>query len=145
MLKKSKGTPGRIFHSPKPKAKRKTNLTPASAAIIGLLIRLPNAQLVGNIKQTADRMVKLGWLCQRTGKNPQTAGLYEYEVDVPVYDPTEEGLALYNDHSVLKGVPPKQLRFAARLTEQEERLISEYTAREKRIKEFMRLYEQKKS
>ena len=132
MLKKSKGTPGRIFHSTKPKAKRKTNLTPASAAIIGLLVRIPHAQLVGNVKQTADRMVKLGWLCQKTGKKPEKAGLYEYEVDLPVYSPTEEGLALYNDHSVLKSVPPKQLQFAARLAAREERLFSEYMSRENR-------------
>lgn len=119
--------------TPLPIKKRKTNLTPASAAIIGLLVRLPHAQLVGNVKQTADRMVKLGWLCQKIGKKPQKAGLYEYEVDTPVYAPTEEGLALYNDHSVLKNVPPKQLQFAARLAAREERLFSEYTSREKRI------------
>lgn len=115
-----------------PKKKRKSNPTPYSTAIIGLLIRVPNAQLVGNDKQTADRMVGLGWLSKGIGKKPEKAGLYEYEVDTSIYVPTSEGLAIYNEHSILKNVPPKQLQFASRLTSREERLYRVYSSRENR-------------
>jgi hypothetical protein len=115
-----------------PKKKRKSNPTPYNTAIIGLLIRVPNAQLVGGDKQTADRMVGLGWLSKGVGKKPEKAGLYEYEIDTPIYVPTPEGLAIYNEHSILKNIPPKQLQFASRLTAREERLYSTYSSREKR-------------
>lgn len=79
----------------------------------------------------AERMVKLGWLRRDVGKKPEKAGVYEYEVDVPIYVPTEEGLALYNEKAILKDVPPDLLNFISRLTTRESRLYSTYNARTK--------------
>ena len=116
---------------PKPKKKRKSNLTPVRAAIIGLLQRIPHVQLVGAEKQAAENMVKLGWLRRDVGKKSEKAGVYEYEVDVPIYVPTEEGLALYNEKAILKGIPSELLTFVSRLTNRETRLYNIYSSREK--------------
>jgi hypothetical protein len=119
-----------LIAAPKPKKKRKSNLTPGTAALIGVLLRLPNAQLVGNDKQMAERLVKLGWLRKDIGKKPEKAGVYEYEVNVPIYVPTEEGLALYNEKAtLLKAVPPNMLNFLSRLSNAESRLYNNYSSR----------------
>jgi len=115
-----------------PRKPRQKNLSPYNAAIIGLLQKMPQAQLVGNDKQTAERMVKLGWLQKTTAKRKESAGVYEYEVDVPIYAPTQEGLELYGQRALhYMDLSSEQLHFASRLTSRVERLCSTYSSREK--------------
>jgi hypothetical protein len=72
----------------------------------------------------------LGWLRKDIGKKPEKAGVYEYEVNVPIYVPTEEGLALYNEKAtLLKAVPPNMLNFLSRLSNAESRLYNNYSSR----------------